>query len=262
MSTEVAAEPPTIVRRNYGRSHVYFVDDEKSPGATTIINGGYPKPALPPWYAKTCANVVLNEWDVLAELRPSERFEHVKSAPSRERDAAARRGTEVHTYALKKLAGDEEVEVPDELVGHVDAYLDFVEDWQPRELYVEASIASTRRHYSGTLDVIADLADGNRWLYDLKTNRSGVFRESALQLAAYRYADWIVGADGVVVPMPEVDRCGVLWLRDSEPYEFTPVDVTPTTHRVFLYAKQIHDFGDRAAVNPIGEALRPPEVAA
>lgn len=252
-----AAEPPKIARRNHGRGHSYTVNGEKWPGVTTILGGGYPKPAIAKWAARTCGEEVLDFWNELAELPPSERAERVRTAPDRDRDAAARRGTEVHHFA-QRLAAGEEVDVPDELAGHVDAYLAFATEWQPREVLVEAPLACMRWRYSGTLDLVADLADGLRWLLDIKTTRSGVFRESALQLSGYRFADWALdAATGLVVPMPEVDRCGVVWLRGDRTYEVVPVDASEATHRVFLYVLQVAAFDKRDDL--IGEALRPPE---
>jgi hypothetical protein len=176
-------QPPTIVRRNHGRGHSYLVNDEKKIGATTALNEGYPKPAIARWAARTCGEEVLDHWDELVALPPSERAERVRTAPDRDRDAAARRGTEVHRLAQRLQAG-ETVDVPDELEGHVDAYLRFAEEWQPAELFVEAPIANLTWGYSGTPDIVGELFD-ERWLLDLKTGRSGVFSEAALQLAAY-----------------------------------------------------------------------------
>src|SRR5262245_32841230 len=103
---------PTITRRNHGQGHTYQVNGEKWPGVTTLLNLGYPKPAIAKWSARTCAQEVIDYWDELADLLPSERGERVRTAPDRDRDAAARRGTEVHRLASRLIA-HEEVTVPD-----------------------------------------------------------------------------------------------------------------------------------------------------
>jgi hypothetical protein len=248
--------PPAIVRRNHGRGHSYTINGEKMPGATTVLGDGYPKPAIARWAARTCAQEVLDFWDELGELLPSDRAERVRTAPDRDRDAAARRGTEVHRLAQRLQAGDE-VEVPDELEGHVDAYLRFADEWQPRELFVEAPVANLSWRYSGTPDIVADLVDGSRWLLDLKTTRSGIFAEAALQLAAYRHAEWILDpATGVVVPMPAVDRAGAVWLKADRTYELVEVDAGPETFEMFLYVLEVAGFTKRDDV--IGEPLKVP----
>jgi len=239
--------PPTITRRNHGRGHSYHVNGEKWDGVTTILNKGYPKPAIAGWAAKAAAQEVLDYWADLMSMMPSERYERIRTAPDRDRDAAARRGTEVHAYA-SRIIHDEDVEVPDELVGHVDAYIQFLDDWDVKQVLVEAPLANLEHRYCGTLDTVADLADGNRWLLDLKTTRSGVYRESALQLVAYRNAQWVVappGGPAEVIPMPGVDRCGVIWLKADRSYEFVPVDAGDQTFQVFLDVQRIAVFGYR-----------------
>jgi hypothetical protein len=56
--------------------------------------------------------------------------------------------------------------------------------------------------------------------------------------------------------MPEVDRCGVIWLR-SDGYELYPYDAGPDVFRQFLYIQQTA----RAAADCRdyrGDALLPP----
>lgn len=246
--------PPTIERKNHGRGHSYYLNGRKVPGATTILGKGYPK-HLEKWAADQSTNYAVDNWEALSEMKPSERTKLIGGARFADRDQAARRGTEVHAYA-QRLAAGVDVDVPDELIGHVDAYLAFAQDWGLRELVVEAPVANVTLGYCGTVDAIADLVDGNRWLLDLKTGRSGIFREAALQLAAYRYAEWWVGANGEVYPMVDVDRVGAVWLKADRTYELVPVDAGPETFAVFLQAKAIAEFDDRDDV--LLESLRPP----
>lgn len=254
-AADVAVIPPEIKRRSHGRGHTYYVNGVKVPGATTVLGKGYPK-HLEKWAAEMSTDYAVDNWDELAEMKPSARRKLIAGARFEDRDTAARRGTDVHKLAQKLAAGDD-VPVPDELLGHVDAYLAFVEAWQPRELVVEAPVASVRAGYCGTIDMIADLVDGHRWLLDLKTTRSGIFREAALQLAAYRYADFYVDVDGTVKPMIPVERCGAVWLKADRTFELVPVEADPAAFRVFLYAKQIAEFDDRDDV--IGAALELPD---
>jgi hypothetical protein len=258
MSVNGSAPTPIIVRRNHGRGHSYKLNGEKTPGATTVLNKGYPK-HLEKWAAEQSTMYAVDNWAELSGLSISERIKRISGARFADRDAAAGRGTAVHRLARRLIAG-EEVEVPDELEGHVDAYLAFLEEWQPRELLVEAPIANVTWRYCGTLDFLGDLADNARWLLDLKTTRSGVYRESALQISAYRNAEWYVDAGGVVRPMLEVERCGVVWLKADRTYELVEVDASPATFRVFLAAHLIARFDERDDV--IGAPLESPALAA
>lgn len=239
-------------RRNYGNGHGYFLDgtEIKGRGVTTLIGNGFPKNALQYWAAREVATCAVDErdiWEPLYQRARNAAFEYLKEAPFRDRDAAARRGTEVHRLA-ERLQSGEEVQVPEELVGHVDSYLRFREEWQPEDEIVEGVVINRTQQYMGTFDSIATLrgfpGGGDRVLYDIKTSRSGVYPEVALQLAAYRYAEsYIPDPDGLAdeVPMPEVDGCAVVHVR-ADGYEIVPVDAGPTAFRAFLYVAQTAAF--------------------
>lgn len=267
---------PDIKRRNYGRGHGYALNGQKVPGVTTIINDGLPKPALMGWAAKTIAEYVADRLDqadghVLADqlvddlgelartkgkpwpdkLSRTKLAELLKGIHYEDRDQAAKRGTEVHALA-ERLARGEEVDVPEPLTGHVDAYLAFLDDWQPTDAHLEVTVASVKHRYSGTLDMIATLPGLGRCLLDIKTSRSGPFGEVALQLAGYRYAEFAV-IDGETVPMPDIDWCGVIWVR-ADDYDLYPFEAGPAEFRTFLYCQQVGMF--LAAQDPRNDSGR------
>jgi hypothetical protein len=211
------------------------------------------------WAGNFTAEYAVDHWEELAGVSVSERLTTLKRSRYSERDAAARRGSEVHALA-QRLARGEEVAVPEAIVGHVDAYLRFTEEWQPREVLVEAVVGKREPRYCGTLDLVADLADGRRWLLDWKTTRSGVYPENALQLAAYRYADFYVDADFMEAAMPEVDACGVVWLR-ADGYDLHPVEAGPAQFRVFQMVAHVARYADRDIAERLGiaaEVVHPP----
>ncbi|MBQ1165621.1 hypothetical protein KBZ21_47360, partial [Streptomyces sp. A73] len=72
------------------------------------------------------------------------------------RDAAAARGTSIHAYAEQLVAG-EEVEAPEEWVGHIESCARVLDDWQIQPVVVERPVASRTWWYSGTPDVIGDV---------------------------------------------------------------------------------------------------------
>ena len=252
---------PNATRRiNRGRGHSYLLDGERADGVTWIVSNGVPKPALIDWAARTTAGYAIDHWDELAELKASERLRKLEKARWAETDTAAVRGTNVHSLA-QQLAAGEEVDVPEHLVGHVDAYLSFARDWEPEEIIVESVVAHRRYRYMGTLDLIARLATGETWLLDWKTAGSGIWPESALQLSAYRNADFYLDDQGNEQPMPTVDRTGCVWLR-ADGYDLIPVDTSPTTFRTFLYAQQVARFTDAPRETYVLEALRSAKEAA
>lgn len=247
-------------RINRGRGHSYLLDGAKADGVTWIISNGVPKPALTNWAAKTVAETAVQQHDRWHDMSEGAAIEWLKQSPYSDRDKAANRGTKVHTFA-ERLADGEEVEVPEELTGHVDAYLQFREDWQPSNELLELTVLNRAHRYMGTLDLICLLGD-ERWLLDIKTNRSGPFGEVALQLAAYRHADaFLDPTTGDEIAMPEIDRAGAIWVR-ADGYDLIPFDTGPDVFRQFLYAQQIAHWTQDMSKQVKGEPLYPEEVTA
>src|SRR5260370_25036887 len=228
---------PKLTRKNYGKGHSYYLDGEKIPGVTSILGDGLAKPALSSWAAKTVGGYAVDNWDTLGELKLSERLKSLENAHYADRDAAGKRGTEVHKLAEALNAG-KKVAVPDELAGHVEASVKFLDEHDPQVVLTEASVVYLKplNEYAGTLDLVADFpALGQRLLCDVKTARSGVFPDNALQLAAYRYADSYL--DGTTLkPMPQVDGCAVIHVP-ADGYSLVPLEAGPAEHRVFLYCR-------------------------
>lgn len=249
-----------IKRVNRGRYHSYVDTDtgEKIPGVTTILGDGLPKPALINWAANTTAEYAVDHWDELADLGPSAKLKALKDARYADRDAAGKRGTEVHKLA-ERLSRGEEVDVPEAVRGHVEACVRFLDDWDVQPLLVEAVVVSYRYRYAGTLDLIADLADGRRLLLDYKTARSGVFPDNALQLAAYRYAEKYRGSNtSPEEQLPDVDGCAVVHIR-HDGYSLIPVEAGPEIFRTFLYVQQLWAWANDTSKAVVGDALAAPE---
>ncbi|MQB00520.1 MAG: hypothetical protein GEU78_09555 [Actinobacteria bacterium] len=259
----------TIKRVDRGKNH-WYVDTEtgdRVPGVTTITDGGLPKKALINWAANATAEAAIDRWDELAELTPSVRLKTLQGARYAVKDAAAKQGTKVHNLA-EKLVHGERVTVPDEIAGHVQSYTRFLDEFDVRPILVEKTVHSATHNYCGTFDLIADLLNPddpepdpeqrNRItaLLDLKTNRSGIFGETALQLAGYRYADMWVDDDGNEYEIPEVDMCGAVHVR-TDGYSLIPLEVTPLQHRQFLYVQQVAQF-DQTSRELVGEPIEPP----
>lgn len=216
-------------------THHYTLDGIRADGVTTLLGNGLPKPALLPWGIKSVAEYAADHLDLLMQMQPMGReaiVQALKQAPYTDRDTAAKRGTEVHALAEKLIKG-EDVEVPAELAGHVESYLKFLDEWQPKPVLVEAVVASRKWGYCGTADLLADLPDGSRAWMDIKTTRSGIFGETALQLAAYQHAEFYLDADGKEQEMstvgPVADVGYGIWVR-ADGYSVIPL---PTTEQVF-----------------------------
>jgi hypothetical protein len=238
-----------------GRGHTYLLDGEKIDGVTTLLSNGLPKPQLTNWAARSVAEHCFANRSEMASWDERRYVDDAKSAPWRDRDAAARRGTEVHAIA-EQIASGKTVDVPEELQGHVDQYMQFLDDHNPTYAALERSVFSRTHRYAGTFDAVAhidSMGDGNT-LLDLKTSRSGPFGEVALQLAAYRWAEFWLDDKAAEHPMAELDirQCAVLWVTNDS-YELRPVESDETVHRTFLYVATV-----ARAARTLTDLLGPP----
>lgn len=262
---------PPVRRVNAGRGHVYRdANGVRVPGVTTILGDGVPKAALINWAANATADYAVNNWDELAAMKPAARLKRLQGARYEDRDTAAKRGTQVHKLAEQLVAG-KKVDVPDDLAGHVESYVQFLDDWDPDPVVIEGVVMSHKHGYAGTFDLIADfdaqllaerlpeLAELDRparALLDVKTSRSGIFGETALQLAGYRYADVYVDDSGAEVPMLPVDAVFGLHVR-ADGYDLLPVQAGPDQLRELLYVRQVGIFAEETSKTYIGQPLTP-----
>lgn len=253
-----------IKRVDTAKGH-HYVDANKRrvPGVTTFLSGGLPKPALINWAGNATAEYAIDHWDELTALSPAARLKKLQGSRYEDRDRAANRGTEVHKLAERLVTG-KEVDIPEELAGHAESYVNFLDEFNPQPVLIEGTVYSIKHGYAGTLDAILDFPDGldgytqdkPRLLVDLKTNRSGIFGETSLQLAGYRYAETYVDTSGLAQPMLEVNGCAALHIR-ADGFDLVPVVVGPKQHRQFLYAQQVKFFDDESR-DLVGSPITPP----
>jgi hypothetical protein len=238
-----------LERRNYGRGHGYKLDGQKVVGVTTAL-GVLDKPALRNWYAEQAAKRAVDEWDRLAGLSISDRLDYIKRGPRETVQAAALRGTEIHDLGEKLSHGDE-VEVPDEHKGPVEAYARFLDEWDVIPIASETPLASATHRYGGTADLWCRIGkrDNAVVLLDVKTGK-GVYDETAWQLAAYRYSEIIQPEKGVEIATPEVDLVYVAHIL-PDTVRMVPVTADEQTFRSFLYILQVYRAVEACAEWPL-----------
>ena len=224
------AESTGLRRINRGRGHSYTLNGNKLDGVTTLIGDGLPKPALVNWAKKVTAEYAVDNWDDLAEQKPSARLAELVAAAYKDRDRAANRGTQVHAIA-EDLVHGVQVAVPDEIAGHVESYTRFLDEWDVEPLAVEIVVANTEWHYAGTADLVGRLPNGRVFVWDLKTTRSGIFGETALQLCMYARCD-IGVVDGQEVDLSafgfDTRQAMAIHVR-ADGYDVHPLDIGDTT---------------------------------
>lgn len=248
--TEPIRRVDTFTRNGKPTHHYEDANGKRLPGVTTILNDGLPKPALVGWGIKSVAEYAVDNLNDWIDLPPSDQLKRLKGSPYAERDKAARRGTEVHALA-EALAWGKPVEVPPELDGHVTAYLDFLDTWQPEPVVTESVVYDLDAGYAGSLDMIADV-DGQRLLMDVKTTRSGVYGDTAFQLAAYRYAGRML-TDDEPRDMIGVDGCAVIHVTEKG-YALVPVKADLDVYDQFLAIRDVAIAG-KASRSYVGQPM-------
>lgn len=238
-------------------THRYRLDGKPVTGATTILGGGIPKPALPYWAANETARAA-SEWLsaldkfeagdlpwIVASTRPDDMYEQWRKAPWKKRDEAAVRGTAVHALAERVVHG-EEVDVPEQYVGHVNGYVGFLDEWDVTPILTEKSVANREHWYSGRFDLIASipaLHDGAPVEIDLKTSNS-VHADTAYQAAAYARAEfWVEDNDpDTEHPIPDIAATYVAHVRPegTRLFELSPTrEHIDASFETFLHALAI-----------------------
>lgn len=249
-----------IKRVDYAKYHVYKdANGHRVPGVTSILGDGINKPALVNWAASATADYAINRWDHLADLPPAARLKELQGARYAERDAAANRGTEVHRIGEALVKG-EEVPVPPELVDYAEGYARFLDEFKVTPVEVEFGCANYTVGYAGSADGIFDLTlpklGRKRLLVDLKTNRSGIFAETALQLAAYRFSEVLLADDDRPErPMIEVDGCAGIHVTPNGSH-LIPITADDAVFLTFRYAAQMAAF-TKDGKGLVGEPILP-----
>lgn len=230
--------------RRYGKSgHAYYIDGVKVDGVTTILNA-LPK-SLTQWAADAGANYAVENWADLTDLPMTKRLDSIRYAHRDIKNAAALRGTEIHSLG-ERLYGGLPIEVPPEHKGPVEAYAKFLDAWDITPIASETPVVNLQYRYGGTADLWATIGvrDNVRALIDLKTGNN-MYESTVLQLTGYRNADLWQPAKGDAKarqaseePLPPVDETWVAHIL-PDTVRMRPVR-TEGQFRAFLYVQQVH----------------------
>ncbi len=237
---------PPVTRVDRGRYHTYQDGDgHRIPGVTTILGGGIPKPNLINWAANATAEGAVNDWDNLTTLPPAARLKALQGIRYETNNAAKNKGTAIHGYAEKLVQGQQVTGIPDELRPYTEAYVRFIDEWALDPILIEVVVVNYSHGWAGTLDLIAEITTpaGERetWLLDIKTGEKGIFPETALQLAAYRNAEFFVDNDGNEQPMITVDNTGAIHVTADDAV-LVPTVSEAAQYIQFRHAKKVYEF--------------------
>lgn len=238
-----------VTRDRYG----YRIDGEFYRRVTTFCQG-LPKPWLASWAAKEVAEFAVDNREQWSTFSRTNAVKLLKGAPWSKRDDAGDRGTAVHNTLEAVARGHD---IPDGLTDDeracAEAAARLLRERGSRILASELTVYNPTYGYAGTLDLWEIDKDGLFWVLDYKTS-SGIYVEHAVQLAAYRNAEFAVvnkkavngSAEkwaGKVIPWgPDmVDRLGVVHVQPGHATLY-PVRYTDRLWTVFRAAAHVKLF--------------------
>lgn len=270
MSTPTLTTPPMMWPLGLTRDakHVYGFNDGATvfypiPSVTTAIRLIDKSGPLVGWAKRETAASAVRNLDALLAMRkeggPDAAINWLKTIPDYQRDRAADRGTSVHAIAEQIIRG-QTPEIPEELGPYVAAYHGFIREWSPKWIAVEQMVCSLKHGYAGTFDAFAVIGN-ERWLLDIKTG-TGVYAETALQLAAYGAAEFIGRpGDPRKYRVPRATRFGVIHVV-PEGAELVPYAVDRGDFAVFLKALEVWHWTQGKAKTVVGKPLTKETAAA
>ena len=243
--------------RSTGRGRFYLDANGASYWSVTTILNVLPKPALPYWSAKSAAEYAVDHLDAIRDLLDddggrSAAVDLIKGAPWRYSRKRMDIGSHVHQAIEAYVTGRPYPAWSDEIRPMMEQFMCFLADWTPEFHAAELTVFNRTQKYAGTLDSIATI-DGSKLLLDVKTG-SGVYPETACQIAMYRHAEFIETPDGTAQPMPATDGGAVLHLQDDH-YRLVPVRCDEDIFRVALYAREIYRWQREISPDVIGDPI-------
>lgn len=283
-------------------------DDDRFHSVTTMI-GCLDKPALVPWTAIETAKGVVRNMDVvqarLANEGEESAIDYIKGLRFQTGGnlSASNLGTLAHslfdTYALtgtrpkvipelhpdfaskRRLLSDEDIHAVGMMLNQFDRFLT---EYQPVYQATEVVVYSPTYGYAGQCDAFLTI-DGVPLICDYKTSRDtytgrgdikGPYPEVALQLAAYRHAEfaavwrarryesysrryYLLSKDEAAagVPIPKVDGGAAIFVTPDY-YAVHPVRCDEQIYDSFLYVCEAARWVFDTSKNVVGDVMTPP----
>ena len=235
--------PKLAVPTEWGRHYAHPNRPKTVPSVTTITGVKAIK-GLPYWAAKEAATYAADNLTKLSALDRDEIIQLVKGAPWQPKpDSPSKVGDQVHDW-VDRYARNEDIPA-DEIAGAPlqarqmwRQFGGFVKRYEPKWVTTEFTVWSDSHGYAGTADWAAYIGE-YLVLGDNKTG-TGVYPESAMQLAALSHADFILEADGTERELPNFDKHAILHIRPRFS-QLIPVDHVNEWFRAFLGLKAVYD---------------------
>jgi len=249
--------------------HFYLWNgNDAVPGITTIQAMLDKSGPLVGWAKRETAKAAVRNIDALVSMVGDESISeatldshpavgYLKAMPGYERDKAADIGSAVHRIA-EDYAAKRKPTVTEDQAPYLEAFIKgFVEKHKPKfhPDYLEYMVYSEKHAYGGTMDVACGI-DGEVWLIDYKTSK-GVYPETALQLAAGHFADFMGKPDDTKKhKLPPATRFGVVHIR-PEGAELVPYPkALDDDWQAFLFARGLFRWAKEGRADEIKRTMK------
>jgi hypothetical protein len=249
----------------------------KYPGVTTVVDM-LPKPFLRRWEAHMAADLALDSIEYLQRMADRDREgakRYIAGAATRYTNHRAAVGTSAHDMFERMIRGMQSKRVAPDMVPYQRCFADFLRVVRPELVRAEDIAWSDTHRYAGSFDAwlrlrVVRLADGtweldpeghnplSVWvdvIADWKTSK-GVWPSTAIQMAAYAFAEWMISPDGQRTPMPDFDGAVVLHIT-PEGWTLYPVyhDKLVRAFDYFLHLREVLDWERTDSRQALGKPL-------
>lgn len=242
--------------------------DKKVPGVTSVI-GMLAKPFLAPWNARMVAELAVDSIEFIADMAERDRqgaIDYLKGAAWRYTKNRANVGSDAHDLFERMMRGENVRYVHPDLEPYRKAFAEFLRVVNPELIRAEDVAWSTRYDYAGSFDAILCVwLDENGKptpdrsgtpvvvIVDWKTSKD-THAEVAMQLAAYKNADFVISPDGTREAMPPVDGAFVLHIT-PDGWEFIPVVTDNEVFAAFLALRAAFDWDREKSRTVLGKPV-------
>ena len=267
--------------------------DSRFWSVTTII-GVLDKPALQYWAANETAAAAVRDVEAWQAIERSSGTDEAKRwiAGARYRTPRGERtakdlGTAVHEACEKYALTGKVPELDDETRPFFEQFDGWLQKFSPVYQATEVTVYSPTYGYAGTCDGFFTI-DGERLIFDLKTSKKSydgrgnptpIYPETALQLAAYRYAELAAvwrprrfeefrrryyllshAEANEALPVPEVDGGLAIKITPEHCIGYT-MRCGEAVHRSFLYAIEMARWQFEQSKHAVGDPLEREDAA-
>lgn len=256
-----------VNRRQAGRGRFYIDARGDRYWSVTTLLKGVPKDALMYWSAKEAAIYAVDNLKKLQAMTADDEdgsgreaaIRLVKDACWRSSGKKMELGSMIHEIVESLVLDRPMPPVADDAAPYVDQFLAFAQDWGPEWIASELTVYNRTQKYAGTLDLIAKVA-GETLLIDTKTGKCptnssgdcvGAYPDTALQLAMYRYAEFVELPDGSERELPDIDGAAVLHLA-ADHYSLVPMRCDEDVFNVALWAREIYRWLNETSKEVVG----------